>query len=382
MTPETIFANARIVTPDAVIRGGVRVAGAMIAGVDAGRGATTAAIDFEGDYLLPGLVELHTDHLERHFTPRPGVRWPSRVAVLAHDAQLAAAGITTVLDALPIAGDATDTTGRGRGLPDMVAGLRWGEAAGLFRAEHHLHLRCEVPFATVVESVEPFAGDPLLRLVSLMDHTPGQRQFAAIDKYRQYYQGRFGFSDAKMAAYIAEQKATQARYGAPNRTRLVALCQTLGVPLASHDDATPEHIAEAQAIGVTIAEFPTTESAARAARAAGIAVMMGGPNLVLGGSHSGNVAAATLARQGHLDLLASDYVPSSLLHGAFLLTGEAIAIDLPTAVATVTSRPAGLVGMTDRGAIVVGKKADLIRVRVTEGGPIVRAVWRDGRQVV
>jgi len=379
MSTETVFANARIVTRDAVLDGTVRVADGRIVAVEEGATAVRGIVDLEGDYLIPGLVELHTDHLERHFMPRPGVAWPPNVAVLAHDAQLAAAGITTVLDAISI-GDLHERTGRARPSDGMVEAVRWGKDAGHFRVDHYIHLRCEIVAERVVERVEAFLAEPLVLLASLMDHTPGQRQFVSLDKYREYYQGKYGYTDAEIEGFIAEQRERQERFGGPHRRRLVSACRVRGVALASHDDATPEHVGEAVAEGVVIAEFPTTVAAARAAHGAGLAVLMGGPNVVLGGSHSGNVSARELAGAGLLDVLSSDYVPSSMLHGAFLLAGPEVGLPLPEAIAKVTSRPAELIGLDDRGAVETGRLADLVRVRATPDGPVVRAVWRGGER--
>src|SRR5262249_41849431 len=153
-------------------------------------------------------------------------------------------------------------------------------------------------------------------------------------------------------------------------------------PLASHDDTTLEHVAEAIRDGVAIAEFPTTLEAAEALHAAGIRVLMGAPNLVRGGSHAGNIATVQLAEAGFLDILSSDYVPSSLLMAALALPERVPSIDLPAAIRMVTKTPAEAVGLHDRGEIAAGKRCDLLRVRVAQGVPAVRAAWRAGHRVV
>src|SRR5204862_8124440 len=155
----------------------------------------------------------------------------------------------------------------------------------------------------------------------------------------------------------------------------------LGVPLASHDDTTDENVTDAIRDKVAVAEFPTTIEAARGLHEAGISILMGAPNVVRGGSHSGNIAAADLAREGYLDILSSDYIPSSLLMGALQLNERIASITLPEAVRTVTKAPAQAVGLNDRGEIALGKRADLIRVHVGAGIPVVRSVWRAGQRV-
>ncbi|CAA7616873.1 alpha-D-ribose 1-methylphosphonate 5-triphosphate diphosphatase [Magnetospirillum sp. UT-4] len=380
MTSEIVLANARIVTADEVIRGTLHVKDGRIIGLARGATALPGAVDCDGDYVVPGLVELHTDNLEKHVTPRPKVRWHPGSAALAHDAQMASAGITTVFDAISC-GDIIEGSTRLETLEDMVGAVSDAQARGHFRAEHRLHLRCEVSSANILELFGAFADNPLVGIVSLMDHTPGQRQFVREDKYYEYYQGKYGFSDAEMVEFTRRQQENSARYSDPHRRAIAATCRERGLTLASHDDATPEHVAEAAGLGIHFAEFPTTVEAARASRAAGMMVLMGAPNLVRGGSHSGNVSAAELAGIGCLDVLSSDYVPISLMEAAFLLHGGPLGFALPAAIATVAANPARVAGLDDRGTIAVGKRADLVRVHDAGHMPVVRAVWRQGRRI-
>jgi alpha-D-ribose 1-methylphosphonate 5-triphosphate diphosphatase len=376
---ERLFTNARLVLRDESFLGSLRVEGDRIADVAAEPSMVRTAQDCRGDWLLPGLVELHTDVLERHAFPRPGVRWPEAAAVVAYDAQLATAGITTSFDSLAI-GYVFDTGQRPRDPRPLADAIRGAQARGMLRAEHFLHIRCEVGTAQVLDDFEPFVDDPLVRLVSLMDHTPGQRQFVSLERYREFYQGKYGLSDAQMAALIESRVADQARYSAPHREAITRRCQARGLTLVSHDDATVAHVEEAAKAGTAIAEFPTTLEAARAARAYGLAILAGAPNLVCGRSHSGNIAAADLARHDLLDVLSSDYVPAALLHAAVLLHTQ-LGWSLAAALATVTATPAERAGLDDRGEIAPGRRADLVRVRPVDGLPIVREVWRGGRRV-
>lgn len=378
---ETVFTNARIVTATAIVEGTVVVRDGRIGAVEPSRSRAAGAIDCASDYLLPGLVELHTDNLEKHVSPRPGVRWPAGAALLAHDAQLAAAGITTVFDAIAL-GDPFEATGRIETLRTARDAISDAQGAGLLRAEHRLHLRCEITSPPCAEMFERLAADPLVRLASIMDHTPGQRQFTDISIYRLYYQKKYGLSDAGFKALVERQTRLQAEHAGPNRRRIVAAAQARGIPLASHDDATLAHVAEAVRDGMILAEFPTTAEAAKAARDAGLAILVGGPNIVLGGSHSGNVGALDLAREGLVDIVSSDYVPASLIEAAFRIAEEAGAFDLPAACRLVSANPARAVGLDDRGEIAPGLRADLIRVRVANGLPVVRAVWRAGERIV
>jgi alpha-D-ribose 1-methylphosphonate 5-triphosphate diphosphatase len=381
MTAERIFTNARVITADAEFLGTVVVDGDAIVAMDVGASGAPGAEDLDGDYLLPGCVELHTDNMEKHFRPRPGVGWPSTAAVVAHDAQMASSGITTVLDALRI-GDFTEASELDNVSAEMARAIRAAQDRGAFRADHRIHVRCELAAPNLLEQFAAFAADPLVCLVSLMDHTPGQRQFVDVAKYRQYYQGKHGLTDAQMDAMIVEQRALQERHGDANRRALVEACRRLGLCVASHDDATEEHVMQAAEEGVVISEFPTTEAAAAAARRHDMKILMGAPNIVLGGSHSGNVSARRLSELDRLDILSSDYVPASLLHGVFMLTRGERGIALPDAVAKVSRNPAEAAGLSDRGEIAPGKRADLVRVRMVEDHPIVRAVWRGGERIV
>ena len=299
---------------------------------------------------------------------------------MAYDAQLASAGVTTAFDSLAV-GYVFDSGQRPRDPRPLADAIREAQAHGMLRAEHFLHIRCEVGTAQLLEDFARFADNRMVRLVSLMDHTPGQRQFVSIDKYRQYYQGKYGLTDTQMDALIEARIADQERYAARHRAEVTRLCQAAGFTLVSHDDATVAHVEEAAKIGTAIAEFPTTLEAAHAARAYGLAILAGAPNLVCGGSHSGNIAAADLARSGLLDILSSDYVPASLLHGAYLLHAR-LAVPLPAAIATVTATPAERAGLDGRGVIEPGYRADLVRVRVIADLPVIQGVWRGGQRVV
>jgi alpha-D-ribose 1-methylphosphonate 5-triphosphate diphosphatase len=378
MTPHLIT-NARLALRDEVVLGTVAVRDGLFLEVQPGCSRLPAAENFEGDYLLPGLIELHTDNLEKHLEPRPGVRWPAMSALLTHDAQISTAGITTVLDAMGV-GDFDERSIRAQGLQAAAAALRHARSERLLRAEHLLHMRCELACDNMLEVVTPFLDDPSVRLVSLMDHTPGQRQWMDVEKFRVYTQRNQRWSDDYLAQVVRERQDMQARNAARNRDGLLALCRDRHIPLASHDDTTAEHIDDAVENGITISEFPTTVRAALAAREHGLGIVMGAPNLVRGGSHSGNVSALTLARDDLLDCLSSDYVPHALLHGAFLLRDQA-GWQLAKAVGTVSANPARLVGLSDRGEIAAGKRADFVRVRETQGVPVPLATWREGVRI-
>ncbi|SFW42570.1 alpha-D-ribose 1-methylphosphonate 5-triphosphate diphosphatase [Pseudomonas sp. NFACC19-2] len=380
MSSEQILSNARIVTAEREFLGTLLLRDGLIAAVDEGASRLPQAQDLGGDYLLPGLVELHTDNLEKHMSPRPGVDWPSISAVLTHDAQIVAAGITTVFDALAI-GDINPRGRRMQQLPAMIEAIAASEAAGQTRAEHRLHLRCELCHPDALTIYRDLVEHPLVALVSVMDHSPGQRQFAKVEKYREYYMGKYHLSPAEMEDFLQEQIANSRQHSDRQRRAIVEDCHARGISVASHDDATLAHVQESAGFGMAIAEFPTTLEAARASHALGLKVLMGAPNVVRGGSHSGNIAAAELARHGVLDILSSDYYPASLLHAAWLLAGQDNDYDLPAAIATVSRAPARAAGLDDRGEIRVGLRADLVQARAHDQQPVIQQVWRQARRV-
>ena len=386
MLNEQILTHAKIVTAERVFTGTVVLRDGLISEVDDSISQLSQAHNLNGDYLLPGLVELHTDNLEKHLSPRPGVDWPSASAVMSHDAQIIAAGITTVFDALSI-GDVNPKGKRMQQLPGMIEAIAAANAADMTRAEHRLHLRCEVCHPDTLSVFRDLVEQPLVQLVSVMDHSPGQRQFALESKYREYYMGKYHLSSEQMDAFIVEQVANSKTYSDRYRRAIVDICLARGLSVASHDDATLAHVEESAAYGMSIAEFPTTLEAAQGCRRLGMSVLMGAPNIVRGGSHSGNIAAATLAEEGLLDILSSDYYPASLLQAAFTLGAQLDAADestgagLARAVTTVSLAPARSAGLQDRGEIRVGLRADLIHARALGTLPIIQQVWRQAKRV-
>jgi alpha-D-ribose 1-methylphosphonate 5-triphosphate diphosphatase len=376
---DLILTNCHAVLPGQVVPATVHVRDGVIAAIDSGRSHLHAAEDLGGNYLIPGLVEIHTDNLERHLQPRSR-RWPGLSALIAHDAQIAGVGITTVLDAICIGVD-LDFRGEARDfLNDSIRALdlAWNQRS--LRAEHFLHYRCELPHPDLLSQFASAAHAERLRLVSLMDHTPGQRQTVDLQGLRRAFEKMGPVSDEWFDRMVAREREKQARNAEPNRAALSALVRERGVALASHDDATEDDVRQAVAEGATISEFPTTLEAARCARRMGIANVMGAPNVVLGGSSAGNVSARELARAGLLDLMSSDYAPVSLLEAAFLLAKEE-AIALPDAVQMVTRTPARLCGLDDRGEISAGRRADLVEVELIGDTPRARRVWRQGERI-
>ena len=377
---ETVFANAKVITENAIIHGTIMFADGVISSIDSGTRVPLGAIDCEGDYVAPGLIELHTDNLERHLTPRPKVNWPKRAAVLGHDRELAGAGITSVFDALRV-GSETDQKSHGylRYARETVDHILDQINHRALKVSHHIHLRAELCTETLVEELYEFSVNDRVRLVSLMDHTPGQRQFRDMSKHREYLMGKHGYNDAEVEAHWTKLRELQTLYLEKNRAATVAYATEVGAILASHDDTTLEDVLESDRLGITVAEFPTTLEAAEACRAKAQFIVMGAPNIVRGGSHSGNVAAQELARVGLLDILSSDYVPAALLNAAVSL--GTLLEDMAAGIRTVTACPADAVGFDDRGRIAPEKRADLVRFAMHDGLPIIKSVWSRGQRI-
>ncbi|TFF22921.1 alpha-D-ribose 1-methylphosphonate 5-triphosphate diphosphatase [Jiella endophytica] len=378
MTEPAILANARIVLADEIVKGAVVIEDGLIAEIRPGR--MDGGTDMGGDYVLPGLVELHTDQIEGHHHPRSGVVWNEMAAIQAHDGQVATSGITTVLDAMRVGTD-ENTRSSSEDVAALATTLDRAMNDGRLRAEHFLHLRCEVSADDVLEGFRLIKDQPRLKLVSLMDHAPGQRQFHDLAALKAYLTDKFRMSEADFEAFAAARIAQSEKNAAPHRRAIAEECRGRGIALASHDDATLAHVEESNSLGTQISEFPTSIAAAQASRDAGMKVLMGAPNVVRGGSHSGNISAHDLLRAGLLDILSSDYVPFSLIQSVFALaeTGDA---SLPAAVRLASANPAAAVGLTDRGTIAEGRRADLVRAaHKAEEPPVVRSVWREGRRV-
>jgi alpha-D-ribose 1-methylphosphonate 5-triphosphate diphosphatase len=362
--PETVLINGQLVLENEVVRGNLVLRDGVIAEIDTSPSRIANAHDCEGSYIAPGLIELHTDNLERHLEPRPGVAWPDEAAAIAHDAELAGCGITTVFDAMRV-GSIPSGTSRydayARRMVDVMLSLK---AEDRLKISHFIHLRAEVCSETLAEELAAFGPDDRIGIVSLMDHTPGQRQFRDINKLKAYVTGKKNLDDAGFQAHVKMLMDLRTRNGDMHETLPCTEAERLCAVLASHDDTTEEHVQTSALRGVKVAEFPTTVEAAAACRKHGIAIMMGAPNLIRGGSHSGNVSALELAELDLLDIVSSDYVPAALFQSVLLLAE--LWGDLPKAMRTVTSKPAKAAGLTDRGQIAIGKRADLTVFRKTE----------------
>lgn len=377
----TVLTNAQIVTPHEICTGTLVLDGETIASVDEGVAHSAGTDDLEGDYLIAGMIDLHTDALEKHTMPRPHVTFDTALATVAHDAQTTTAGITTVYESLGAGGTVAHPE-RDETLIPMLDGLLRTQQSKMLRGEHLVQLRCEITNPRVMEIFAKVIGHPLVRLISINDHAPGHRQYPDIAYYRKKHMRNHGLSEVEMDQHVERLVEQSQKYGPGRRRTIVEQCHARNIPLASHDDRTRDDVDLAIREGMVIAEFPISCEAAEHARDHGLQVLSGAPNLVRGGSHHpGNLATQELASRRLVDILVSDYVPISLLRGAFKLTESGIGWSLPEAVKTVTANPAKAAGLMDRGELAAGKRADIVQVSMIDGLPIVRRVWVRGKRV-
>ena len=382
MTPETVITNAVLVLEDETVRGTLSFDNTGIKSIDYGGTALAGAIDAEGDYLCPGLIEVHTDNLEKHFMPRPGVFWPDGLAAaLAHDNDLAGAGITTVYDSVSAGTPYGKKEYRRSIFGHTMDAITNGAAQKLFRIEHLIHIRCELSGEKLIDDVAPYINHPLVRLASLMDHTPGQRQWRNLEDLKRYNKISKIETDEEFDTSVREEMETGPLHVARNWPKLAALLAGKNIPLATHDDTTEEDVGQALKMGAVISEFPTTLEAARSAHMRGMETVAGAPNVVRGGSHSGGVSAFELAQMGVLDGLSSDYVPASLLQAILKLERDC-ALPLHQTLAMATWKIADIVGLSDRGHLRPNLRADLLRFRRMGNTPVVRGLWCNGRAVL
>lgn len=381
--------NVRAVLPDRIVESAtVVVEHGQIVGVEARGAAPPGAVDGRGAYCVPGLVDTHSDGLEQELRPRPGVEVPIDFATRSFEGRVRAAGITTMYHGIGFQDG--DDLGRNQNKKHRSIELAHALCDGVERRaasaealiDHYILYRLDARAPTGLDALRHrlFGRRPdgTVPLVSFEDHTPGQGQFSDRTAFEQFVAGRQGLSDSEAQTYVDELIVERAALAA-NRDRalpwLTAEASNDTIRLMAHDPASADEIADARSWNATVAEFPTTVDAAEAARHSGLRTVCGAPNVLRGGSHSGNVSATELIDRGLCDGLSSDYFPAALLGAVGVLVDRGIC-SLPRAVALVTSGPADTVGLRDRGRIELGQRGDLVLVSYAGAWPTVRAVLR------
>ena len=263
-----------------------------------------------------------------------------------------------------------------------IADKRMIGASGIeedeFLTHHFAHIRCEISgdLKDVLEAIV----SPLVKLVSLMDHTPGQGRFTDHTRYREYHKRVYGLNDDEIDRII-KKKAGYAGELVQKMREVAEIAHARGISIASHDDDSPEKVELVHRIGACISEFPITLDAAKRGHELGMTIAMGAPNVVLGRSTSGNLSSSEAIDAGLVDLLCSDYNPGSMLYSAFILWKRGV-LTLPHAVNMITRNPAEAVGMDGTiGSIEIGKRADLLVVSERLELPVVACTIVGGEVV-
>lgn len=339
-----------------------------------------SALDARGLTVIPGIIDMHGDMLEREIEPRPRAYLPYPIALQELDKRLAASGVTTAYAAVSFSEiSVLRSTIRREDTGRAIIQAIHDERPRLL-TDLRAHARFEITNQNATEMLRMMLAEHLVDLVSLNDHTPGQGQYRDIEKYIKEMAAWRKISDA-YAEEITHERLAQAsaRPVAWDMIREIArLAQSQNVPIASHDDDTAEKIALMRDFGVTISEFPVTIEAARAAQDAGMSVAMGAPNALRGVSTSGNLSARDAVSAGLVDMLAADYHPGALLQAAWLLARD-MEVPLHKAIALITRNPADALRLYDRGTLATGKRADLALIDTSGAVPRVRATLREGR---
>ena len=376
-----VLGHVRAVLPDRLVEDArIAVRDGRIAEVVPHPAGSEADVDGAGLLCLPGVVDVHSDGLEREVRPRPGARLPWEFAILSFEGKLRAAGVTTVFHGASFEeGTSPSTVRTVAGTRELCAAVaERGPATVDHRLLHRLDVRSPHGLAALRERLAGTSPGDVPALVSHEDHTPGQGQYADRSHFARYVAGTRGMTDGEAKEHV-DRLIVERDDRLPIRVEalewLGGLARSGAIRLLGHDPASAAEIDELVARGGAVAEFPTTLEAAVAARERGLPVVAGAPNVLRGRSHAGNVSGGELAARGLLTALASDYLPSGLVPAAFLLAARGV-VALPAAVALVTAGAAEVAGLDDRGRLGAGMRADLVLVEPGEPWPVVRSVLR------
>jgi alpha-D-ribose 1-methylphosphonate 5-triphosphate diphosphatase len=369
--------GARVVLPDAVLEdAAVLIEGDVIAAINPESGHGALAVDLRGKTLMPGMIDLHCDALEKEVEPRPNVHFPLDFACAQADKRNAAAGVTTVFHALSFANEELGVRNNAFAASVARAVHAWNPH-GLI--DNRVHCRYEVTDPTAPEILLELMAAGEVHLLSVMDHSPGQGQFKDIAAYRDYLARTYKKSAGELDALL-ENKLAQAEGAMERIRRLIGAAHERGIRVASHDDDTPEKVETLHGLGVGISEFPINLESAQAARERGMSTVFGAPNILRGKSQSGAMRALDAVKAGVADCLCADYHPAALIMAVFRLP-ELAGISLADAVRLVSANPARAAGLTDRGEIAVGKRADLVAVAHINGLAQASSVFSAGKPV-
>ncbi len=379
---QILIHNAKIVLPTTVIENGwllIEDGSIHALGTEVIRlhHKPATIINAAASFLLPGLIDLHCDTIEKLVEPRPGVRFSLPLALQEADLRLVASGITTEFHAVSLDDDEFSVRSDifVRELCQVIAETRQS-------LRHKVHTRLELSSQRGYNAITELIAQGVVSMVSLMDHSPGQGQYRTEAAYREYIFRTTGKSHAEIDAFLLTKKIQT--LAIPDRIKSITqLARQAGLAIATHDDDTAVKVEQWPSLGINISEFPTTLEAAQKAHELGLAVCMGAPNVLRGMSSGGNLSALTAINAGVTDVLCSDYYPAAMLGAVFALVRQSI-LSLPEAVRLVTLNPAQAVGLAaEFGSLEVGKVADLLLVQSGASGvPVVERVFVGGKEVL
>ena len=343
--------------------------------------------DARGGYIMPGFIDIHSDYIEGILQPRPTCLMEFETGLREAEKQLLGHGVTTIYHSLSLmngSGVNEKHSFRNKENLEKLVALIKDFHEGYHLIRHRFHARYEIDNLHIYDYLAELLNCGAVHELSFMDHTPGQGQYRDLEIYAKSYTSwkAVAASEKSMQDILAEVKNKPVASHEMLK-RLADLAHKRNIPLASHDDDTLEKLSLMKnEFGVKISEFPIELEVAKKAHDEGILVVVGAPNVMLGGSHSGNLSAVDAIRAGAADILCSDYYPASLLHSVFRLEEEGV-VSLPAAVRMLTLNPARAMGIdADYGTVETGKKADLVVVRKIHGKPMVYKCFIDGRTVL
>ena len=373
----TYLTRANLILLDEIaFNGSLLIEDGMIAAINPVAPQFDRSVDLNEQYLMPGMVDLHSDQIEKLIEPRPGVSFDPEFAYAEADARSAMSGITTPFHALSFAGVELGLRNDAKA-QELVRHLV-SHREGKF-AQHRIHVRYEVTNWKGPSLIKEMMQDDLVDLISVMNHSPGQGQFRDQAAYVAFMRRTYQVEGESLSRML-DQKARNADGAQERVADLVRQATRRSIRVASHDDCSEAAVEEAARLGITISEFPMNLAAARAAHRLGLKTMFGSPNILRGCSQGGAIRALDAVMDGSIDCLCSDYYPATMAPAAFLIP-QLAGWTLPAAVRLVTANPAAAVGLTDRGAIQPGRVADLAAVHTSGAYARINRCWHNGVQV-
>ncbi len=381
---QTLIKGAHIVLPDRVVHGDLLIVGRKIERIIPKKERRVLEeniriIDAGGMYLLPGMIDLHSDAIEKEIEPRPKTHFPIRSSLYELEKKLAASGITTIYHSISMGGETGLGVRNNKTVVEIIKNIN-RSSRERFMIRHRVHLRYEVTNLPGLAIVRDLLKQRMIHLLSFMDHTPGQGQYTVPGSYEEYMMKARGFTEEEARSMVEKLKSWQKQVDVQVLKETANFARQQRISVASHDDDTPAKIDKILDFGVTISEFPINLNTALYARSRGIHVAVGAPNVVRGSSHANNLRAIDAIRAGAADIICSDYYPPAMLAAVFKLVEEGIR--LPEAVCLVSLNPARAVGLEQQyGSIEVGKQADLVFVELYQGYPFIRKTMVGGRLI-